>query len=819
MGEVCIPLMDFKPSDGYDFSFESEQPVWYKLQCGLAHNQEAALNNNDLGEVLVKIGWKHTKPIMSHPLWDRLEKKGLHPVAEEIRMADANGHSLQENDPFDRLTVDHYTTLKRGGSQASLPVGNMEFSGVHSPADQAPDSDSRRSSLEDSIPISSDVIDSKRDFDGLLKVEVVSAKDLPKQKSSIPGRFDMDPFVVVSFGKKSFKTRFKRHTLNPSWGEVLFFNVKKSQMGFALKASVYDFDSITNNDFVGSVSFVLKDEIAPFLERNLDGVLRQDMLEKEYSLNLDQRFKKYNSTLTLRYTYSSYEEMRKLMWSSIFDEYDTNKSGTLNKIEFETALESLAFKSSDEVAVSFFSKYGWSTNDEVPVADLVAAMEKELFDTAEKTVLKVQNNSCPFCSEKFFTWSIHTTARRGSREAESKTNDMAKNGIDLFDVINHMALCIYGDKTRNLRSFLLGGYLTEAYAQRRWYSRIASYVTFGSYTPEKANANILVQLRNTGEVVEEKMPTYIRLGIRIMYQGTSVIDLQRVKTLLKNMSVKQGQKFNDPNSVKEIDHFVKFHRLEMNEVYYKVPPKEFYADNAIALKAIEENDTLEWLLDQNFLSANFNNFNEFFYRKLIPGARVIDTDPDSIVSPADCRLGVFESIDAAKRLWIKGESFNLEALFKNKDLADYFDGGSMCICRLAPQDYHRFHHPVDGTVSADPVFIEGEYYTVNPMAIRIPFISVYSENTRAYSIIESPTYGKVAYVMIGAMMVGSIKVTSRTGESAKKGDEHGYFAFGGSTILLFFKKDAIVWDEDLKNNSEQNMETLVRMGMSIGKKK
>jgi phosphatidylserine decarboxylase len=73
--------------------------------------------------------------------------------------------------------------------------------------------------------------------------------------------------------------------------------------------------------------------------------------------------------------------------------------------------------------------------------------------------------------------------------------------------------------------------------------------------------------------------------------------------------------------------------------------------------------------------------------------------------------------------------------------------------------------------------------------------------------------------MIGAMMVGSIKVTSKTGESVKKGDEHGYFAFGGSTILLFFKKDAIVWDEDLKNNSEQNMETLVRMGMSIGKKK
>jgi phosphatidylserine decarboxylase len=89
-------------------------------------------------------------------------------------------------------------------------------------------------------------------------------------------------------------------------------------------------------------------------------------------------------------------------------------------------------------------------------------------------------------------------------------------------------------------------------------------------------------------------------------------------------------------------------------------------------------------------------------------------DPAVITSAADCRLTVFESIDAAKKLWIKGENFSLATLLNDAALAqdDAFQGGgALAIFRLAPADYHRYHSPVAGSiVSTKP--IAGQYYTV-----------------------------------------------------------------------------------------------------------
>lgn len=74
----------------------------------------------------------------------------------------------------------------------------------------------------------------------------------------------------------------------------------------------------------------------------------------------------------------------------------------------------------------------------------------------------------------------------------------------------------------------------------------------------------------------------------------------------------------------------------------------------------------------------------------------------------------FETVNEATRLWIKGREFTVQRLLGNayKDCADKYVGGSLCIFRLAPQDYHRFHSPVDGVVG-NMTYIAGEYYTVN----------------------------------------------------------------------------------------------------------
>jgi len=115
------------------------------------------------------------------------------------------------------------------------------------------------------------------------------------------------------------------------------------------------------------------------------------------------------------------------------------------------------------------------------------------------------------------------------------------------------------------------------------------------------------------------------------------------------------------------------------------------------------------------------SFNEFFYRQLKPEARPC-TAPDNpaiAVSPADCRSVVFNKIEKATEIWIKGRDFTVERLLGSvyAEEASKFEGGALGIFRLAPQDYHRFHVPVDGVVG-EPRSIEGQYYTVNPMAIR-----------------------------------------------------------------------------------------------------
>lgn len=255
--------------------------------------------------------------------------------------------------------------------------------------------------------------------------------------------------------------------------------------------------------------------------------------------------------------------------------------------------------------------------------------------------------------------------------------------------------------------------------------------------------------------------------------------------MLKTMSIKQGRKFDDPASAREIPGFINFHQLDMSEV----------------LKPVEE----------------FKNFNEFFYRELKPEARPCSApeNPKIIVSPADCRSVVFNTIDDATKIWVKGRDFSLEHLLSPaypEDIKRY-SGGSLGIFRLAPQDYHRFHIPVDGIMD-NPKLIAGEYYTVNPMAIRSA-LDVYGENVRVCVPINSVAHGRVMVICVGAMMVGSTVITRKAGEKVKRAEELGYFQFGGSTVLLLFEPGVMRFDDDMAGNSAGALETLVRISQHL----
>ncbi len=210
--------------------------------------------------------------------------------------------------------------------------------------------------------------------------------------------------------------------------------------------------------------------------------------------------------------------------------------------------------------------------------------------------------------------------------------------------------------------------------------------------------------------------------------------------------------------------------------------------------------------------SDFVTFNQFFYRKLKPETRPIG---EHLVSPADGKILAFQSLNDVSSFFIKGSEFNLNSFLQNKELATKYKDGPMAIIRLAPADYHRYHFPASGKVSAS-VPIKGYYYSVSQLALQ-GSLRYFCENQREYCTLKTEEYGNIIISDVGATMVGSIIQTYPANSTIKKGDEKGYFAFGGSTLVLLFEKGKITFDEDLISNTKNGLETYIQMGENIAK--
>jgi phosphatidylserine decarboxylase len=204
-----------------------------------------------------------------------------------------------------------------------------------------------------------------------------------------------------------------------------------------------------------------------------------------------------------------------------------------------------------------------------------------------------------------------------------------------------------------------------------------------------------------------------------------------------------------------------------------------------------------------------------FYRKLASGARIVSAGNPIIVSPADSRVLVFPNIARDASVWLKNSQLSVSQLLGGDSSAQQFMDGSMVIARLALSDYHRMHSPVSGLISSQ-YFVSGTVYSVSADAIRSQNGALYNE--RRISVIKSTTNSSraVAFVAVGATCTGSIIWTNTTGSTIDKGSELGYFAFGGSTVVLLFPPGSVQFDDDLIVASSQNVETLMKVGNSIG---
>ena len=208
--------------------------------------------------------------------------------------------------------------------------------------------------------------------------------------------------------------------------------------------------------------------------------------------------------------------------------------------------------------------------------------------------------------------------------------------------------------------------------------------------------------------------------------------------------------------------------------------------------------------------SNIKCYNDFFSRKILPGKRIIDENPNRLICPCDSKLQAFK-IEENSIFKIKDAYYKIEDLIKNKDLAKEYVGGYCLVFRLTVDDYHRYCY-IDSGTKTNNVHIKGVFHTVNPIALER--YNFYQRNSREYTILNTDNFGKVVQVEVGALMVGKIK-NHHQEYKFNKGEEKGTFLFGGSTIVLLIK-DNISIDEDILINTLNNDETIVKYGEGIG---
>ena len=211
---------------------------------------------------------------------------------------------------------------------------------------------------------------------------------------------------------------------------------------------------------------------------------------------------------------------------------------------------------------------------------------------------------------------------------------------------------------------------------------------------------------------------------------------------------------------------------------------------------------------------DFQNFNEFFFRKLKPEARPIDSDPSFVCFPADGRHLCIPDLSSCDGLFVKGEMFDLKTLIWDQELARRYENGSLLLSRLCPTDYHRFHFPIDGKPSSAKL-LNGHLFSVNPIAL-CQNIQILATNKRVLTELVTESCGTVLIMEIGATCVGGICQTYKADSAVAKGDEKGYFRFGGSSTIVIFEPGRVVFDEDLVEHSSQHRELYARMGDSMG---
>jgi phosphatidylserine decarboxylase len=207
------------------------------------------------------------------------------------------------------------------------------------------------------------------------------------------------------------------------------------------------------------------------------------------------------------------------------------------------------------------------------------------------------------------------------------------------------------------------------------------------------------------------------------------------------------------------------------------------------------------------------SYSEFFTRRFKPDARRFPEAPHQMGAFAEARYFGWEAIAPGQKLPIKGHSLDAEAILGAPERARPFKGGPVIVARLSPVDYHRVHYFDDGQTLSDQ-HIGGRLWTIHWKALQNKD-DILLVNERYVSILSTKHFGNVAFVEVGAMTVGRIVQVHPLDRPFERGAEKSYFCFGGSAIVVFGEPGRWKPSDDIVEHTQQNIETLVRLGEPI----
>jgi phosphatidylserine decarboxylase len=285
--------------------------------------------------------------------------------------------------------------------------------------------------------------------------------------------------------------------------------------------------------------------------------------------------------------------------------------------------------------------------------------------------------------------------------------------------------------------------------------------------------------RRTGQIEYEN--TYKQKGLTFLYHHPVGRVITSGLLSQRYMSALYGTHMKSPRSKSFIEPFIEQYQIDVSEI--KRP------------------------LD------SFRSFNDFFIRELVEGARIVDPEPSHLISPADSRLMVF-NMSCGPEIPVKGYWYSLLQLVKDKHLANKYADGWCFVYRLAPPDYHRFCY-IDNGTQEKVKRLRGVLNSVHPIALKSKK-SLLSKNYRELTILHTENFGDVVHIEVGALLVGKVIQRNRESHPFRKGEEKGWFEYGGSTVIQLFTKDSIMPDTDIINYSSQGIETLVKVGEKTG---